>query len=289
MMAKRPTTESRLKDAREASAEATAAIRSLEGKRAEALLADDDLGAGKLLAEIEKLRVFVRGTEDKIGLLEGEAKKETAERHARENASLIGRIETKFAAREAVAEQIVTGIGQLNRLALELIEQSRAVDAAWGWTNADRFGLLLLRDGLVAAIQHEFYRQTAIPRLGGGQHEGRNAGWQLPGSRPPRLDLVHRPKEIPSLVDVLRDASVYASDVMRARRTPATTAPVVPATAPEPRERTKAETELAGLLQRQNQLAAIANPTPEDDRAYGELVKQISIAQTAIEEQANAR
>jgi hypothetical protein len=60
-------------------------------------------------------------------------------------------------------------------------------------------------------------------------------------------------------------------------------------TAPEPREPTMAEGQLAGLLRRQSELAAIEHPTPEDDRAYGELVKQISQAQASIEEQPNAR
>jgi hypothetical protein len=280
-MPRKPTTEARLKDAREAAAEATAKIKALESKRAERLLLDEDQAAATILAEIEKLRAFVRGTEDKVALLEAELRKETALRHARENAALIGRVETKLAAREATAEQFVEGVGHLNRLALELLEQSRAIDAGWGWSNSDRYGLSLLRDSLLAAMAHEMYRQSAVPKFGGGQNEGPLAGWQLPGSRPPRLDLVHQPKKIPSLVDVMRDASTYASDVMRARRPSTATAPAVPIAPPEPRERTPAEVELAGLLKRQAEMAA--DPAL-DDRAYADLIQQISIAQAAVTE-----
>jgi hypothetical protein len=100
-MAKRPTTETRLKDAREAAAEAAGKIKELEARRADALLRDDDDGAAKLLAEIEKLRAYVRGSTDKIELLEAELRKETALRHAKEKDGLITRIETRLAAREA--------------------------------------------------------------------------------------------------------------------------------------------------------------------------------------------
>jgi hypothetical protein len=269
-MPRKPNTEARLSDAREAAAEATAKIKALESKRAERLLLDEDQAAATILAEIEKLRLFVRGTTDKIGLLEAELQKETAERHARFNAGVVGRVETKLAAREATAEQFVEAVGHLNRLGMELLEQSRAIDAGWNWSNSDRYGLSLLRDGLLAAMAHEFYRQSAVPKFGGGQNEGPLAGWALPGSRAPRLDLVHRPKEIPSLVEVMRNASSFASDVMHGRRPSTATPPTVPIAAPEPRERTPAEIELAGLLKRQSDLAAIQNPSPEDDRAYAE-------------------
>jgi hypothetical protein len=288
-MPKKPNTETRLKEAREAAAEATAKIRELEAKRADALLRDDDDGAAKLLAEIERLRAFRSGLEDKAKLLEAEVRKETAQRHAREKEGLIGRIESRLAAREAVAAELVTVIGRANALMLELFESGHAIDCAFGWQGHDRKALLLLPDDLVAAFQHELYRQTAIPKLGGGQKEAPHAGWKFPGAKPPRIEQTHQPKSIPPLVSVLQDASTYASNVMRGRRTPTTTAPVVPVTAPEPREPTMAEGQLAGLLRRQSELAAIEHPTPEDDRAYGELVKQISQAQASIEEQPNAR
>jgi hypothetical protein len=285
MMAKRVTTQSRLADAKGAAAAATSKIRELEGKRADALLRDDDEAASKHWAENERLRVFARNAEEKARLLQGELQKETALRHAKENEALIGRIETKFAAREAVADELTTVLGRVNELILEMFEQGRAIDAAWGWAGGDRHALLLLPEELVAALQYELYRQTAIPRLGGGQKEAPNAGWKFPGARPPRIEQTHLPKSIRSLVDTVRDASTYASDVMRGKRTAGTTAPVVPVVAPEPRERTQAEVELAALLKRQPAMAA--DPAI-DDQAYADLVQQIALAQASIGEQANA-
>jgi hypothetical protein len=175
-MPKKPSTEARLRDAREAAAEATAKIRELELKRSAALLRDDDEAAATILAEISKLRAYAAGSEDKVRLLEGELQRETALRHAREKEGLIGRIETKLQAREAVVEELVTVIGRANTLMLELFDQSRAVAAAWGWAGGDRHAILLLPEELVAALQIDLYRQTAIPRLGGGQREAPNAG-----------------------------------------------------------------------------------------------------------------
>jgi hypothetical protein len=287
-MAKRPTTETRVLEARAAAAEAGGKVRELEAKRAERLLLDDDDGASKLWAEIGRLRLFVSNTEEKAALLQKELQKETAQRFARENEAKIGRIEQKLQAREAIAAELETVFARANELILEMLAIGRQVDAAWGWAGGDRHALLLFRGEVVGHLAFEMYRLSAIPRLGGGRQEGVDAGWHLPGAKAP-LELVHLPKKIPSFVSVLQNATSYASDVMRARRTPASNdAPVVPVVAPEPRERTVAEVELAGLLQRQHELAAIANPTPDDDRAYAELVQQISLAQASIGEQANA-
>jgi hypothetical protein len=285
MMAKRPTTESRLADARGAASAATARIKELEAKRSTALLHDDDAGAATILADIERLRVFVRNAEDKAGLLAEELQKETALRHAKENEALIGRIESKLAAREATAAELVTVIGKANELMLEMFEQSRAIDAAWGWAGGDRHALLLPREEMVGALQIELYRQTANPLMGGGQREHINAGWKFPGARPARLDLTHLPGKNPSLLEAVRSASSFASDIMRGRRTPATPAPVVPVTAPPARQRSLAEVELAGLLQKQSELAAIASPSVDDDRAYADVVQKISIAQATLEKE----
>jgi hypothetical protein len=286
-MPKKLSIETRLKEAREAAIEATAKIKALESKRAERLLLDEDQAAAAILQEIEKLRAFVRGTEDKAALLQKELEKERAERFARENEGKITRIETKLAAREALAAELETVIGRANKILLELFAAGQAVDAAWGWAGGDRHAILLLPEELVAALQHELFRQTAIPRMGGGQREAANAGWKFPGAKPARLDLTHLPQKNPSLLETIRSANSYASDVMRARRPSMATPPTIaPVAAPEPRERTPAETELAGLLIKQ---AAMAADPAIDDRAYHDLVKQISVAQAALEkEQPNA-
>jgi hypothetical protein len=289
MMAKTQTTESRLHDARGASAAATAKIREFETKRSAALLRDDDEAAATILVEIERLRVFARNAEEKARLLLAEAKKEEALRHSKENEAKIKRIEGTLAAREAIAAELVTVFARANELALEMLALNHKVDAAWPWTTGDLFALLLHRNAVVAALKHEQYRLSAIPRLGGGQQEGVNAGWKLPGSEPPRYDLVHRPKSIPSLVSVLRDASSYGSAVMRGHRTPATAAPAqqklsaLNFSTPD----TVTPTKLSALLERQHELAALDNPSPAQEAEYGEVIKQIAMLET--ETPANAK
>jgi hypothetical protein len=95
------------------------------------------------------------------------------------------------------------------------------------------------------------------------------------------------PSAVTPLIDVLRAASEHASNIMRGKVAPATASAALASNGSA--QRTPAEGRLAGLLQRQVELAALTAPTPSDDAEYASTVQQIVLAQTALEtEKANA-
>jgi hypothetical protein len=76
----------------------------LEGKRREALLADNDAQAARLGTAIEEQRRLADVHRDKIALLEQEAAREARERQVRERRGLIERIEAKLAERDKAGD-----------------------------------------------------------------------------------------------------------------------------------------------------------------------------------------
>jgi hypothetical protein len=156
-------------------------------------------------------------------------------------------------------------------LFLEMIDLGRRIDAAFPWPGSDRHALLLPREHGVEVVAHELHRQTYNVRLGGGQQEHVNAGLRFPNPKPPRLDMVDRPAAIPPLVEVLANASRYGGEIMHGVRSS-----IMPklASKPEPNRG------LALLLERQNELASITNPTTAQEDEYNEIIKLISAVET---------
>jgi hypothetical protein len=281
-MAKKLDAEARLRAAKAAHAEVTEQIRKLGQDRATALMADDDAKAARIAGEIEQLRRLEAGHRDKVSLLQAEAKKAEAARLAKEKQGLIERIEARFLEREAIGAELADMIPKINSLFVRMIELGRTIDSAWPWPSADRQALMLFREHIVEATANELFRVTAHVRLGGGQVEHPDAGLRFPGSKPSRLELMDLPSHVTPLVDVLRAASEYGSDIMRARRTPAShDAPVVTAAAPTtPVPGNGVQTELSSLLERMATLAAIDSPSPNEEAEYAEVIKQLAMLQT---------
>jgi hypothetical protein len=260
----------------------------LEAKRNAALIADDDRTATKLAGQLDELRLLARGHEDKIKLLEAAAEEEANARRVKEKAALIGRIEARLAERNKVAAELAEMLPQANNLFRRLLELNRAIDSSWPWPGSDRLSIMLPRESIAAAISHELFRVSAVPWRGGGLDEGNPvAGLRFPGSKSSHLGLLELPEAVTPLVDVLRSASEHASNIMRGKAVPVTASAALASNGSA--QRTPAEGRLAGLLQRQAELAALTAPTPSDDAEYAETVQQIVLAQTAIEtEKANA-
>jgi hypothetical protein len=277
----RKDVEARLKAAKAAHAETTEQIRKIGVARADELLQDNDKEAARLDGELEQLRRLERGHRDKIGLLEAEAKKAEAARHAKEKQSLIERVEARFLEREAIGAELADMIRKINSLFVRLIELGRIIDSGWPWPSPDRQALMLFRENIVEATANELFRVTAHVRLGGGQIEHPDAGLRFPGSKPSRLELMDLPSHVTPLVDVLRAASEYGSDVMRGKRITVTASPPVTAAAPAtPVPGNGVPTELSSLLERMASLAALDSPSPNEEAEYAEVIKQLVMLET---------
>src|SRR5262249_15128443 len=215
--------------------------------------------------------------------------------------ALIHRLGQKFADRNRLAYELQDLIPKANGLFLKMLELNRAIDAAWGWPAADRLALMLPRETIFGAIEHELFRVTAVPLRGGGQDEGPNGGHRFPGSRPPNLGVMNLPSAVTSLADTMREAGDYGSRIMRSGKggpTPVAPEPTPPATNGDDRgyplsngnaapasspQRSAAEERLSALLRKQSDLASLPTMSPDQDREYGELVSAIAMASAQVE------
>jgi hypothetical protein len=82
----------------------------------------------------------------------------------------------------------------------------------------------------------------------------------------------------------VKEIAAFASQIMRGQRSTIGVQAIAGngAAAPE-RERTASDVRLTALLEKQAQLPAIAQPTPGQEQAYGELIAEISKASAAAE------
>jgi hypothetical protein len=278
------TTAERLEEARAAHAETGHRLMEVSRARKAALDADDGLAeAGRLDSELATLRNRSRVQADRIALLKDRVSIEQREQRDREQEVKIQAVEALFSTREAIAADISESIVHLNKQFLQIQAVNREIDASWQWDGAVRQGLLIPREQVVAHVQYELFRVSCVPRLLGGQTASADAG-VFPGSKSPRLELSQMPKKVKPLVEVMRETSDFASDVMRGRRSAST--PAAPAlqngsAAPE----AFTPTELSALLERQHELASLASMSPEQDSEYADNV--VAIAKLSSVEQTN--
>jgi hypothetical protein len=274
----------RLEEARAALTEIDGKLAELGRTREQRLLAGDGAAEiAKLDAEIADLRHAQQTETDRIRLLEAEAAREANERRVKEKLGLIERVEKKLTERDAAAAELQNAIEQADKCFRKMITLARDVRAAWPWQAHDLPPALLGEAAIIAAVKHEIFRSGARPQLYGGQDKP-GAGLSFPGGQAPRLELVGTPEKVPTLVNVVREATALASTIMRSggKSTSVVTMPAVNGSAKEePRERTTAEERLAGLHKRQAELAA--DPSPENEAAYQNVVAEIAEAAALVE------
>jgi hypothetical protein len=270
----RKSTKENLDKARAALAESAATLEQLGKRRNEVLLASDD--EAEVLAidkQIEELRRTAKSQSDRIDLLQQQHAQEEAERKAKQKSELIDRVEAKLAERDAAGAELQAAIANADELFRKTIALSKECDSAWPFPTSDRSPCLLMPGSILSALQHEIYRVGSRPLLFGGQDAALGTEASFPGGKSPRLEWAGLPEKIPPLVDVLKQASHYASDIMHARRTP--TPPQAPLGAPP--ERTPAEIRLSELLQEQARLSA--DISPEGEQRYQAVVADIAALQ----------
>jgi hypothetical protein len=273
-MAKRPDPAAALQAAKLTLQAIQAGVTEIVSRRDAALLAGEPAAAIREIDdELAEQQHAERTEHDRILVLEKEVARQTRERQTKEREGLIGRVEAKFKLRNEAAAQLALAIKRADLEFRRVVDLSVDCDAAWPFAAHERSAAMLPATSILLAVQHELYRTGARPRLYGGQDRGVHPGLHFPGGTCPKLELVNLPESIPSIVDVLRDAGNYASQVMRGGKPamPATTA-AAPADANTPPQRTAAQERLNQLLQQQMKLSA----NPADEEAYLAVVAEIS-------------
>jgi hypothetical protein len=279
-MARKPDPAAALQTAKVTLQEIQTRIAEITSQRDAALLSGEPATAiRKFYAELVEQQHNERTEADRIRLLEAEVERLRIERQAREKEGLIGRVEAKFKARSEAASELEQAIKTAEKAFRRIIDLSVECDAGWPFQTHERNAVMLSPTAIATAITHELYRTGARPRLYGGQDKGPHAGLHFPGAKSPSLALINLPSDIPTIVNVLRDAGNYASQVMRTGKgvIPATAVVQAPDT-PAPPQRSEAEERLNQLLQQQMKLSV----NPADEQLYLAVVAEISAVSDEI-------
>jgi hypothetical protein len=280
-MTRRRNGAASIEDSRQLLADTNAQMEDARRRRTDELRGTADANElDKFDTEIKRLEIIASRHMERIALIEASEREAEAERQNREKASLVDRLEKKLAERHEVAVQISAAIKSIDGGLRRLIDIARDTQAARPWQGSDLAPCLLGPSAIVTAIEHELYRVGARPVLGGGQDKF-GAGIDLPGGKPPRLELAGMPSAISPLVAVMDQATALASNILRGKQ-PGVVAPApVALVADTDRKQTGAQAELSQLLNRQSELAL--DLSPEGERAYDEIVAQIALMTHRVE------
>lgn len=285
-MARPKSAATRLEEALEAAEAGKRKLAELHTARNRALLADNDVEAMKLAAEIDLQEQTVRGVTDKIELLKAEAEKEASEKRAKERAALIERIEEKLKQRDEIGRELGETVKKADALFCKLFEAAKEIRAAWPWAHHDMPPTLLGDSAIARAVEYELYRCGARPAMGGGMDKPRPPSF--PGGKSPTAQLMLQPDRIVPLAELLRDGSRMASEIMKTGKASGTIAvtdvpPPLSITGGVSEElRTDDERELSALLMEQLRLSEDVSPAGE--QRYQEHIAKIVAVQSRIDE-----
>jgi hypothetical protein len=286
-----------------------ARLAELNEQRNAALLRDDNADAIALGGEIASLTLSARAFEDKITLLRAQDAREAAEKRAKLVEEDHRRTDILFDLRTETAAKLTACLEQATKHWRTINDCNRKIAARHAWTTGDQSATLINSSATSNTVAHEMFRISHVPVVYGGQAEDAHAGQPLPGSRAPSHMLVGQPGKIPRVVDVFREAGEYGKRVLRGQpgvvvngvphevvsEIPETSTngggePVVtggaknspPADRPSFVQRSDAETRLAALLKRQNELAEDTSPQAEQE--YQRVVREIARVQAEMEQ-----
>jgi hypothetical protein len=200
-----------LTEARNALAEVETKLAQLKGKREALLLAQNDRALDKLEDELAALRRQAERAADRVTLLEVEEHRAEAARQAKEKRGLIERIEKKLDASNEAAAELQNFVELADKAFRKVIALRSEVAAAWPWP--DQTALALGAQAIRTLLTHELYRVGSHPFVGGA--DGMIAKVSFPGGRVPDHSFVAQPEAITPFAQSVREASEYASKLMR--------------------------------------------------------------------------
>jgi hypothetical protein len=274
-------------------------LSALLDARAVALAADDDVRAMELDGEIAAKERLRKVQLDKVGLRQAEAQREAAAQAVQVREAQIVEVSHLFEARDAAVADLRDHLVAAEAAFRRVHELGQAARAAWPWPHGRVGATLTAASDLTQAVSAFLFKIGGRPSQTGGLHQA-SVPPAFPGGRCPQISLLQTPDRLPDLVAQYRDASRYASDVMRNVRVPVPPEPLSKGAvsssaspgdaAPSNVEPLPTRTgndfpvapqgavpnpELARLLSRQNMLA-MRDMSPADEVEYAEIGQQIA-------------
>jgi predicted DNA-binding protein len=285
-----PAPESALAKAQAALAENDQAIAGLVAERNALLVRDevDETEVERIDGEIGRCQRRQKTLTDRLALLAAEAQREAAEHAAQAREAKITEVEHLFIARDAAAADLRDHLVAADQAFRKVYELGVAARAAWSWEHGQAGGTLTAAHDLTREVSSFLYRIAGRPASLGGIFQA-TVPPPFPGGKCPRIEWLQSPDKLPDLAAQYRDASRFASDIMRGVRADGAPNPASPADAGQSDApvieqlpttspiRATPNPELSKLLARQAVLAMREDPASEAEYiANGKLVQELS-------------
>jgi hypothetical protein len=284
-----PAPETALAKAQAALAANDQAIAGLVAERNALLLQDevDEAAVERIDGELARHQRRQKTLTDRLSLLAAEAQRAEAEQAAQAREAKITETERLFIERDAAVADLKDHLVAAEAAFRRVHQLNLEARAGWEWPHGRAGGTLTTVPDLVREVSSFLYKIGGRPAPLGGQFPV-NVPPAFPGAKCPKIELLQLPDKLPDLVAQYRDASRFASDVMRGSKIDA--APPSPASPgdagqsnvePLPQVspfKAAPNPELARLLQRQNQLAS-RDMSATDEAEYeanGRLIQELS-------------
>jgi hypothetical protein len=205
---------------RDALAEARAALATIEtelsalkAQREAFLLTTNDGALDRLENQIATLRRHAERAADRIHLLEDAAQGQAAERRAKEQRGVIERVERKLNESNEAAAELQNFVALAEKAFRKIIALRSECAAEYPFSTNDQVALAFTAQTIHALLTHELARVGSKPFVGGA--DGAMVQVSFPGARAPDHALAAQPEAIKPLVDAIREASEFASRLMR--------------------------------------------------------------------------
>jgi hypothetical protein len=263
-----PAPESALQRAQAALAENDRAIAGLVAERNALLVQDevDEAAIERLDVELAQHQRRAKTLTDRLSLLAAEAHRVETEQAGQAREAKITEVSHLFTSRDAAVADLRDHLVAAEQAFRRIHELNLEARAAWDWPHGRVGGTLTTPSDLTQAVSAFLFKIGGRPSQTGGQHQP-NVPPAFPGGRCPKIEWLQTPDKLPDLAAQYREASRYASDVMRGTRAdPAPASPASPGVAPQSEAapsnverlpqvspiRAEPNAELARVLRRQN-------------------------------------
>jgi hypothetical protein len=194
-------------------AAANARIEELKAVRTQLLLDEDDRGLDAADAEITETRKRSERHVEHIALLEARVREDERRAAAAKREATICAVEAQLVERDRVGADLQAAVAKAEVLFRRVIGLTEAAGAAWPFDMSQRVSCNLSPVAIQRLLSHELFRVGHRAFLGG--RPGEVVPPAFPGGKSPDHRLLGMPERVPALVDVLKDSSRFASQVMR--------------------------------------------------------------------------
>ncbi len=217
LLKKKPV--SLLEEARAALAGVEAELEQLRIRRLAVLAGPDwEQELPGIDAERAALQTRADGWAGRIQALEVQATQAEQERQVKENEARTARTEAVFAEADAIAaEKLVPGLQQAIAAFDEIVELRAKAGAACPFDAGRMSGAAVGGGAIQRLVANEIFRLGHHPFLGG--RAGEQVRVSFPGGQAPNHGMLGMPERTKPLVNALKEASSYASQLLRGKRT----------------------------------------------------------------------